>query len=69
MMAMKLGISRPVAHGRLKPELAGGEHAREAGEEDADREIERAQQRTLMPSAATVSRSSVPARMRMPSRV
>ena len=31
------------AHGRLEAELAGREHAAEAGEKDADREIERAQ--------------------------
>ena len=32
-----------VAHGRLKPDLAGGEHAGQSGKKDADREIERAQ--------------------------
>ena len=31
------------AHGRLEPELAGGEHAAEPGEVDAEGEIERAQ--------------------------
>src|SRR5258708_23090840 len=31
------------AHGRLKAELSGREYAREAGKENADREIERAQ--------------------------
>ena len=57
------------AHGRLEPELARRQHAAKAGEKDPDREIERAQQPTLTPSADTVSRSRVPARMRMPRRV
>ena len=33
------------AHRRLEAELAGGQHAAQAGEKDADREIERAQLR------------------------
>ena len=69
MMATKLGIEQVVAHGRFEADLAGGKHAGEAREEDAEREVERAQRRTLTPSDETVSRSSVPARMRMPSRV
>ena len=54
------------ADGRLQAEHAGRQHAGEPGQIDAEAEIEVAQQPTLTPSTETVSRSSVPARMRMP---
>ena len=57
------------ADGRLQAELARRQHAGKPGEIDAEAEIQVAQQPTLTPSTDTVSRSSVPARMRMPSRV
>ncbi len=54
---------------RRQAEQPGREHAGESGDVDAEAEIEAAQHRELTPSVDTVSRSRVPARMRMPRRV
>ena len=54
---------------RREPQQPRRQHAGETGEIDADAEIRLRSQRTLTPSVDTVSRSRVPARMRMPSLV